>query len=169
MTPEQWKLEEELQKVNHQCSINSGMGERYEYWHNKQKGLIVQLAAHRTLTVYEVLCLDFGYEFCLNLIRTQSEPTLDYQGTTIRMKREINRISHEGKVICEGCQGAVPAIEIIDGRCAICREKERGTPDDSDPWGNTVVCDVCGTRYAPEDFCMTCYLRAQERAAGCVW
>ncbi len=191
------ELELELRKVNRMCSIKSGMGEVYEYWHDKQKQLLVQLAPHRRLTVYEVLCLGFSYELCLDLIRTQSEPTLEYQGQTIRMKRETNRIAHEGNPIprtvdeindlleearspeptaaelfehnltCEGCQNVVPAVEIIDGKCAICREKQRESPDYSESWDTVVVCDICGTRYDSADFCMTCYLRAQERAAGC--
>ena len=91
----QAELERELVRVNEQCSTNSGMGERYEYWHNKQKALLVQLAPHRKLTVFECLCLDFRYDLLVDLIRKQEEPTLEYEGQTIRMVRELERIRHE--------------------------------------------------------------------------
>jgi hypothetical protein len=92
MTLAQWKLEKQLKTLNYKCSINSGMGERYEYWHNQQKAALAQLAAYRPLTVYEVLCLGFDYGVLVELIRQQEQPTVEYQGQTIRMVREMERI-----------------------------------------------------------------------------
>jgi hypothetical protein len=51
-----WRLEQELKRLNAKCCMNSGMGERYEFWRRKRDLILKEILKHRPLNDWEKRC-----------------------------------------------------------------------------------------------------------------